>query len=804
MPVRPLQAIMSRFNALSGDLARAAQDKRWDAALAVLGELRPMLDELASHGPAYGPQVARNRADLDLNEATLHWQAGHYERAGEPARRAWSYFAGPAFTLLRSTSMDRRSECAARLALALTWEGSLEEAGKVIGEVASMGAPPNDLLEAARSYHGAVSENRPSQGMVHLGAVEMATTTMEPPRDVYLPDGAADSTVTLERLSVSPVDPLSVEVELVVRYEAGPAAYARNEYWKYVSAQAGSPLHHLPVWIGALAWHPHRVDASSVEVTWSRPPGPNQSLVATGDWILFAPGAYPRLGPLPLPRHRSWQHTAGRGVLVRGRTSGTMTLKLRILRGAGADVPVLQVVLPAGNVHVKDARVDLPAGRTLLQASLELHGFFPLRDPKDFAGRIPYWSAYGHAPCPQGENLGSATDHMEGLSVRGPATLLVQADSQPAQDLDWGTWYQRLPLCSAVYGYTPLKRLLGTSQPHLHLTRPPEREVEAAPREMPFPMPAVIHRVRNLGTQARKVRLSARLDGDAIERTFTLPPGETRDLPMAPFLSPGLHPESGHVDLVTELGVSKLLGWDTRVRMKTLPVHGRQTWTWLVEDPVTGEALRLPHTLARWVTPEARAVRDLLPTYRRLNPEIAGLAPEHVPSMAGLVRLFDVLRFQKILYEPASGDSFTAFERGQRVRLPEQTLADKRGNCLDLCLLLASLAEAASLSPWITLIDAFPPEFPQGHALFGLRNGPHAYALEATFGVWWEGRGPREFTEAIDKGASIHRSIQARKNRVEASPDQPYTVHLTPEAPVPRHYQVILEDARNMGIVPMA
>ncbi len=73
-------------------------------------------------------------------------------------------------------------------------------------------------------------------------------------------------------------------------------------------------------------------------------------------------------------------------------------------------------------------------------------------------------------------------------------------------------------------------------------------------------------------------------------------------------------------------------------------------------------------------------------------------------------------------------DTFTfnkAAENYQHVRAPDKVMADKSGNCLELCILYASFMEAMGLEPVI----AFPP----GHAVVGVVLGTDLYNTRSDY-----------------------------------------------------------------------
>jgi hypothetical protein len=145
-----------------------------------------------------------------------------------------------------------------------------------------------------------------------------------------------------------------------------------------------------------------------------------------------------------------------------------------------------------------------------------------------------------------------------------------------------------------------------------------------------------------------------------------------------------------------------------------------------VEDPSKGQWVDLSHFYGAWVTPNAPEILQLLRRVADLHPEraITGYLSQtkkvatRTQEVEAQVRaVYNALKAEQILYI-RSGLTLGAGEGEsmQRARLPREVLATKSANCLDGTLLMASVLEAGSLNPGLTLVP--------GHAFLAWEKQP--------------------------------------------------------------------------------
>jgi hypothetical protein len=198
-----------------------------------------------------------------------------------------------------------------------------------------------------------------------------------------------------------------------------------------------------------------------------------------------------------------------------------------------------------------------------------------------------------------------------------------------------------------------------------------------------------------------------------------------------------------------------------------------------VEDPTTGESVDMTRMLGAFITPNAPEVMRVLRQAADYNPASMMMGyqvdEDGVGEQVGAV--FRALKAEKIAYVHsviANGGRPQDFT--QRIRLPREALHQRSANCIDGTVLMASVLEAASLTPAIVLIP--------GHAFLAWRtkeNGGWDY-LETTM------IGGSTFAEARARGRKLAMLYQ---EEAEALGD-------------PSRFRILaLDELRASGMVPM-
>lgn len=118
-----------------------------------------------------------------------------------------------------------------------------------------------------------------------------------------------------------------------------------------------------------------------------------------------------------------------------------------------------------------------------------------------------------------------------------------------------------------------------------------------------------------------------------------------------------------------------------------------------------------------WITPNAKAVEDLITAAKKRLPPHTSFSGEQAPTLPQVKAIYEELQSRGMSYveDPAlftGGEDFT-----QRTRLPSEVLQSTNAQCLEGTLLYASALESIGLRP----VLAFIP----GHAFVGWAPGGH-------------------------------------------------------------------------------
>jgi hypothetical protein len=246
--------------------------------------------------------------------------------------------------------------------------------------------------------------------------------------------------------------------------------------------------------------------------------------------------------------------------------------------------------------------------------------------------------------------------------------------------------------------------------------------------------PLVQWHVRNASKKRRRLRVASSVAGYSARAvdSFELASGREQRLDQLPTFFPAKLRQVVEVTRASvELSLEDLDNKKIELH-RTEPVWllARTTVPLAVQDPSTASLRDMTPYLGAFVTPNAPAIMSFLREVARRHPDgqLIGyqVGPDHVEPQVRAV--FEALKGQGITY--VNSVLATTPEqglRGQRVRLPRESLADKEANCIDGTVLFASLLEAMSIQPAIVLVP--------GHALVGWRTWkePSAWSyLETT------------------------------------------------------------------------
>lgn len=242
--------------------------------------------------------------------------------------------------------------------------------------------------------------------------------------------------------------------------------------------------------------------------------------------------------------------------------------------------------------------------------------------------------------------------------------------------------------------------------------------------------PLVEIEVKNGDLKPRRLRISSRLEGysadaiDTIELDIRGRPNDKYTVKQLPTLFPE------RIDAVRELTRASVIVLVEEIG-GTIETH-ESLAVWLlarnaaplaVRDPSTGGWVDLSRYFGAFVTPNRREIMLFLRQAARRHPE-GRLTGYQGDVLLQVQAIFDALKQDADITYVNSLIAFNPEEsaRGQRVRLPRESLEEHQANCMDGTLLFASLLEAATLNPAIVIVP--------GHAFVGWETGQNSGAWE--------------------------------------------------------------------------
>jgi hypothetical protein len=308
-----------------------------------------------------------------------------------------------------------------------------------------------------------------------------------------------------------------------------------------------------------------------------------------------------------------------------------------------------------------------------------------------------------------------------------------------------------------------------TTAPHGRLLGPETTGLRVAPTVNMHPLPTGIYHlleadadplltviVGNTKRETRRVCVKAYIEGLSAEavRTVEIERGKEVTLKLLPTLFPERASVITEVQRATlHLRVEDLDGKPECHDTFPLVCLARNSSFNAVTRPGTGEPVDLTHYYGAWVTPYAEPVQDCVRRAADLceGRMIRGYQGRGQDAVAEQVKaLYTALRQAEITYVNSVID-FGAGpgQQTQRTRLPRESLAGKRANCIDGSVLMASLLEGASLNAALVLVP--------GHALVAWEtwDGSDEWrCLETTL------IGSAEFDAACRAGQRVHDAYQ--------------------------------------------
>lgn len=260
----------------------------------------------------------------------------------------------------------------------------------------------------------------------------------------------------------------------------------------------------------------------------------------------------------------------------------------------------------------------------------------------------------------------------------------------------------------------PQGRLLGPETTGLRVT--PTVNMHPLPTGIyhlldPDTDPLLTVAVANTKRDIRRVCVKSYIEGLSAEAVRTVEIERDKDVTLK--LLPTLFPERARA--ITEvqratlhLRVEDLDGKPECHDTFPLVCLARNSSFNAVTRPGTGDPVDLTHYYGAWVTPYAEAVQDRIRRAASLceSHMIYGYQGRGRDSVTEQVKaLYAALREAEIAYVHSAIDYGAGpGQQTQRTRLPRESLAGKRANCIDGSVLFASLLEGASLNAALVVI----------------------------------------------------------------------------------------------------
>lgn len=271
--------------------------------------------------------------------------------------------------------------------------------------------------------------------------------------------------------------------------------------------------------------------------------------------------------------------------------------------------------------------------------------------------------------------------------------------------------------------------------------------------------------VENGDLKPRRLRIVSRLEGysadavDTVELDARGKAGASRTITQLPTLFPDrIHSVQELTRATVSVLVEELGGAIETHETLTVWLLARNAAPLAVRDPARGGWVDLSRYFGAFVTPNRREVMLFLRRAAEKHPErqLAGYQSDVTLQVRAI---YDALKQDaEITYV----NSLVAFNpdqsaRGQRVRLPRETLEEKQANCIDGTLLFASLLEAATLNPAIVIVP--------GHAFVGWESGPNS-------GTWDYLETTMISSNSFEEARTIGRQKAAFWEKQAASPEK--------------------------------
>lgn len=279
----------------------------------------------------------------------------------------------------------------------------------------------------------------------------------------------------------------------------------------------------------------------------------------------------------------------------------------------------------------------------------------------------------------------------------------------------------------------------------------------------------LLYQIKNVSFEQRELSLEYKWeDGKWKKTNLRLEPGETYEC------RPTLVLGTEYVNLEVALPVSL----DVRVcdkskrkavlYQKSFRVYLSQ-WNkmyWMTPRTILlDDRNDLSELITAFVTPSSPAIKGAYQKIKIVNKELNWDDYDDQGSILAKIKsIYNFLKDKKIRYDDLNLPIGSQIFGTQVVRLPDQTLSDGCGNCIDMTVLFASLLERAQIDPIIVVTH--------NHAFIGwaesLNEESKENFLEAVGIIHGTSGFPKTFDEAVSDAFNQYKSIEEKetlKNR---------------------------------------
>lgn len=159
--------------------------------------------------------------------------------------------------------------------------------------------------------------------------------------------------------------------------------------------------------------------------------------------------------------------------------------------------------------------------------------------------------------------------------------------------------------------------------------------------------------------------------------------------------------------------------------VEALNILPKETFIYDLEDHGKGWKLTFQSMISRWVTPNTKKIDEIINKVANGLEFINGFSENDDDNKIELKEIYNILA-SRVKYVNRN----FSFYKGtttiqQKIHLPDNTIANKSGNCLDLTVLFASCLEKLGYDPLIVLIP--------DHAFLGVKLNNENVFIETTY-----------------------------------------------------------------------